>query len=46
MHEETFFAGQRVKDIFGVRHTVLFQRGCQVFFTNGDWAHPAKVFAA
>lgn len=40
-----FAAGTKVRDIYGVVHTVLLQRGCQVFFVNGGYAHPTKVWS-
>ena len=40
-----FRPGQRVRDIYGVEHTVLRQEGCQVFMRErSGWWHPTKVW--
>jgi hypothetical protein len=44
MQYPQFRAGETVRDCHGRAHTVLFQRGCQVFFEDGGWAHPTKVW--
>ena len=41
-----FTSGQKVRDIFGKTHVVLAQNGCQVFFEDGGYAHPTKIWVA
>jgi len=41
-----FQQGQKVRDILGKVHTVWYVTDCQVVFSNGDWVHPSKVWAA
>jgi len=38
-----FTKGEKVIDRYGSRHTVLVQRGCQVFTTDGGWIHPSNL---
>jgi len=38
-----FTEGEKVADRYGKRHTVLVQRGCQVFTTDGGWIHPSNL---
>jgi len=39
-----FNRGDTVRTVFGDVHTVREVIGCQVWLSNGDWAHPAKCF--
>jgi hypothetical protein len=39
-----FNRGAKVVDCFGKGHEVLSQCGCQVFFYDGDWAHPSRIW--
>jgi hypothetical protein len=36
--------GQIVRTCYGEIKTVADAYGCVVLFTDGDWAHPTKVF--
>lgn len=40
----TFNAGDKVRSVFGKVYTVASQTDCVVYFTNGDCAHPTKIW--
>jgi hypothetical protein len=38
-----FSKGETVTNRYGERLTVICQRGCQVFTSNGGWVHPSNL---